>query len=555
VAIAIVLFFISPKTCLAESPNIFVNELMWQGRSPKIADEWLELYNVSDQVVDLSGYYLTDEAVNPPKILVTIPVAGQSQIASHGTFLISKNARDFSYGGKESYLDVEPDIVDSGLVLSNTKLQIGLYDQDQNRIDIFGGNKKTDGVYDFTPYKPDCLIDPSSGVTLENMGTYCSLQRLDTFLPGDSPDSWENSIVEMILDPLIFPDGEKIFATPENSGRPEISNFILNNSGYKLSTELILDTSFDLSDSKADLDQIEISVDNSPDEVVLKFDSDKRIFEMGKFDYCPIINFSFIDKTGLSFNIEKELNCFKSAANVKFNEVMFRPKNVDWNNDTKFDLKDEWIELKNLGGETVELNGYVIEDLSGRQYKLSQSILADGYIILYGLETGLSLNDMGEVLYLKNPLGEIIDQVTIEKSDIYDISFSRFEDGWKFSQSATPSAANIFLWKQDPKAEVTKPVVELVVVESIPKEVITEVPIVEETIVVTEFKTEVTSPPLQLPDIELASISLPEVKGSKTRSVLYSVLYPSNMIRLLLYSFSILIFFLLIFLYEFYHRE
>ena len=70
-----------------DSPGpIFFNELMWRGSSASTADEWIELYNNSDEVVDVGGWEIFDLSKN--KTMVTIE---RGQIAPKGYFLISNN--------------------------------------------------------------------------------------------------------------------------------------------------------------------------------------------------------------------------------------------------------------------------------------------------------------------------------------------------------------------------------------------------------------------------------------------------------------------------------
>ena len=97
-------------TPIAESSPVVINELMAfntsslkdpQGEN----DDWIELYNLSDQRIDLSGMYLSDNKDNPRKwafhenttispkgyLIVWADEDGKAQLGLHANFKLSKN--------------------------------------------------------------------------------------------------------------------------------------------------------------------------------------------------------------------------------------------------------------------------------------------------------------------------------------------------------------------------------------------------------------------------------------------------------------------------------
>src|SRR3989338_8474643 len=108
---------------ISEDPDInpgdaVINELMWMGTSGSADDQYLELRNMTDMPIDLSGWSVAN---------VTIP-AGKS-ILPHGYFLIS------DYDKTGSTINVDPDLVDSSLILNNLDAQYILKDNLGNTID------------------------------------------------------------------------------------------------------------------------------------------------------------------------------------------------------------------------------------------------------------------------------------------------------------------------------------------------------------------------------------------------------------------------------------
>lgn len=114
----------------AEGQTIVINELLWMGSSASSADEWIELHNLTDQAVDLSAWTLTKKSSGNESPMLTIP-SGQT-ISPGGFFVIS----NYSNTNANSVLSVVPDVVTTDVALSNTALQIKLYDATQKLIDV-----------------------------------------------------------------------------------------------------------------------------------------------------------------------------------------------------------------------------------------------------------------------------------------------------------------------------------------------------------------------------------------------------------------------------------
>ena len=101
--------------------SVVINELMWMGSTVSDSDEWLELRNTTGNPIDLSNWQITSlvGTGNTETLMLTIP-SGKI-ISANGYFLIS----NFTKG--TSAINVEPDLVDTDVVLRNSDLQIKLY--------------------------------------------------------------------------------------------------------------------------------------------------------------------------------------------------------------------------------------------------------------------------------------------------------------------------------------------------------------------------------------------------------------------------------------------
>lgn len=117
----------------AGSGEVVINELMWMGSysaseadSTNDNDEWIELRNMTNAPIDLSGWYLTDRSGTK----ITIP-AGKT-ISPNGFYVISR------FDAANSNIKNEPNQVADNLILDNDHLQIKLYNAGGLLIDTAG---------------------------------------------------------------------------------------------------------------------------------------------------------------------------------------------------------------------------------------------------------------------------------------------------------------------------------------------------------------------------------------------------------------------------------
>lgn len=177
--------------------EVVINELMWAGSANSDYDEWIELKNMTDLPVDLSGCKLTKKDDADDAIMLVIP-DGES-ISENGLYLISNYAAD----SVNSNLFVNPNLVNTAVGLSNTALEIKLI-CGQTLIDIAGnGGDPLNMAGD--------KVDPKK-----------SMSRKAVITDGDSEDSWCTAVTSVNWDAETTEKG-----TP---GAPNVCNLI---SGYK----------------------------------------------------------------------------------------------------------------------------------------------------------------------------------------------------------------------------------------------------------------------------------------------------------------------------------
>lgn len=178
----------SPTPTPTEAPlqTVVINELMWMGSSASSDDEWIELRNMTDNDIDLSGWKLFGARVGDAVLTI-----GSGTISANGFFLIS----NFSDADSNSILDVSPDLVTTQLQLDNSDLQVILRDNIGTLIDV---------------------VDDASGLPLagSSVAPRKSMERKDPPGDGTLAANWHTSTGQVNLD-----EGASEFATPraENS--------------------------------------------------------------------------------------------------------------------------------------------------------------------------------------------------------------------------------------------------------------------------------------------------------------------------------------------------
>lgn len=107
------------------------------------------------------------------------------------------------------------------------------------------------------------------------------------------------------------------------------------------------------------------------------------------------------------------------------------------------DATDEWIELHNTGSKTIDLYGWQLADPS-KTYTIDESLQIAGgdYLTFSVVDTGISLNNSGDTIYIYDPAGDVMDEVTYDSSDSGQ-AYAFVNDGWQWSSTPTPDEANV----------------------------------------------------------------------------------------------------------------
>ncbi len=133
---------------------------------------------------------------------------------------------------------------------------------------------------------------------------------------------------------------------------------------------------------------------------------------------------------------------------LQINEIMPAPRATDWNADGEHNSNDEWIELYNPNNYQVDLMGWQLDDQAdagSRPWRLptGMSIAAHGYVVIFASQSKLSLTNTGEAVRLIQPNGVIADTISYAKLDV-DQSWGRHPTSqqWQLFAQPSPNQAN-----------------------------------------------------------------------------------------------------------------
>jgi len=439
-----VLFLVCPQIVRAEdlpTQEIVINELMWMGSSKSASDEWIELYNMTSQRIDLSGWKISYlDSTGTEKFL---PSISAKFIKPNDYFLISHYSK-----GESSILNIKPDLVLSGLTLSNTNLQIKLYDSFDQLIDVAGdGHKPLNGNYikDQKWQSMERNEIPGVGTTASSWyPATTSLNLLPGLLDQATPERSFNQApaIAKINSPL---DGTNII---------EGSNIIflweaIDPDGDSLSTQILLDCNGGFKSSP--LLNEENIIDSS---FTLTTQEVKE--GLGEcLSYYWMLNVSDGDlnmsSDAVSFTISKPVY----SKEIIINEILPHPQNgSDY----------EFIELYNSGTEEVDISDWYLDDAEdGGSFPIpvDTTIKPGEYIAFYKNtiepKTHISLNDEGDSARLLFPNKQVAFPRFYDEPCSYDkyapvgLALARTAGGtWAWTTQPTAGGLNI----------ITSPIIE-----------------------------------------------------------------------------------------------
>lgn len=107
--------------------KVVINEIMWMGSTESAYDEWIELRNLTDSPIDISGWVVENLGSGNNNDIV---IPEESMISANGYFVIS------NYQKEDSILAVDADFVTASVSLANAGEQLILKNTQSEVVDM-----------------------------------------------------------------------------------------------------------------------------------------------------------------------------------------------------------------------------------------------------------------------------------------------------------------------------------------------------------------------------------------------------------------------------------
>lgn len=315
---AISLLFLYPqKFIYSDQPAVIINEIAWMGTEASSYDEWLELYNTTDEDIILEGWVLVSQDGTPEINLL-------GTIAANGYFLLERT-------DDNTVPEIQADIIYAG-AMSNTIEILELRDDSGSLIDTIGAFDAWPAGDNSTKQTMERAEDLNWQTSEEAGGTPRSENHLHT-----SPPSQEGICGDGVLDSPLTGSGQEEC----DDGNTE--------DGDGCDSSCLLEGTDDNDDQDDDPDDNEEGQDEDEDEIEDQDDAGSQDDEI-----------------------------FYASGDIVVNEFVSDPsdEDVEWielyNNRNGKEINLEGWTLEEGSGAKTELEGIVGGSGSGRYYVIEK---------------------------------------------------------------------------------------------------------------------------------------------------------------------------------------
>lgn len=391
--------------------KLVINEFMTGSEINPEKDAWIELYNPTNEAIDLEGWQIRGVTQGGS----WIDISDEYQVEPGGYFLISHYTNS-----SNSILEPKPEINKTSILIPHDPIEIELKDPHGN-------------------------ISDQVVIQKDDQIPYRSYERLNPEVDGSDSSNWKRSDKQINLKANV----ENSFATPfsENSHKViEAENqpptaFIRTQGGTNYMTINITgEDSFDPDgDSLTFLWIYEpgvISERENPNRYTYSTPGQKiiqlTVTDSKGASSNATLSFEATEKVSEEIEIdkEKESNTAQGEAYKKgilqFTNVIPNPEGTD--------TDKEIIKLRNNSSTSIDLEGWRIKNRKGKEVEIEEGELEKGDSIkINPKKIGLSLINKSDSLTLMDPAGNRIDFIEWNEAESgEDIAKTRlYKDGMK----------------------------------------------------------------------------------------------------------------------------
>lgn len=290
-----------------EPPKVIISEVNWAGSATSSADEWLELQNLEEEAIDLSGWSIDGAATSN----TTLTLPEDAIIQAHGVYLIS------NYAQNQSTLARTPDFTTTAVALGNSGLRLVLRDRASTEVDSVGYGGA-----------------PSAGSSL-GAG---SLAVASMIRDGDG---WVTATTSQNFD-----------AGVTQFGTPGVADVVVEAQATETETptngvDVTAESTINEGAIETPTDTVESFVETEMDEVAIEPESDAVLIEQ-ELGAEPVDVAATVSP--LSY----------SLGELIINEVVSDPADAE-----------EWVELYNPYDNVIPLGGWQLREAGGTSVKLN----------------------------------------------------------------------------------------------------------------------------------------------------------------------------------------
>jgi hypothetical protein len=480
-------------------PHIIINEIQIAGASNN--DEFIELFNPADTPFNLEGYKLTKKTKTGGSEIVLVSTAKFSgTIQARGYFLIAhpdyqnQISADLSYSSSTYYLSKDNSVFlydKNGQLLD--KVGFGAVDSSNSESNpapnpeanqsiervsfIDTNNNAADFSLNNSPSpKNSTVVENYSEESLDSNGSLENTENNGSGIELDTQNSCPTASSDVKLSEIFpYPASGNEFVEIRNNGENcvDVSGWkIMDEAGHKKEFPqnsiiapgeyLFLEGNLYLNN---DLDTVYLLDANANTKTKAL---DQRSYEKAQKDFSFALenqdwqwtssptpggkNIITAPETAEKNITEKNISSeatenYPSDANIYLNEILPNPTS---------ESDEEYIEMANGGSKAVDLFGWRLKDASknkGYQFKEHILLKPREYLVIYKSQSKISLNNSRESLFLYNLQGNIVSDVSYEKSE-KNVSYNFDGKTWRWSKYLTPGKENKF--DTEPSVKIKK---------------------------------------------------------------------------------------------------